>query len=192
MPSLLDLATETRLEIIRHVVPKKVVVDFNSDESSRALQAALLLQRNPALPLLLTNSIIKSEVLLLPKPQQVAHFGPDSSWYHLLHWLEDTPICYRSRFTHLEISVHMRLATENSSMQQLLVNRANKPETAKIWEESATREAKRAFDHVECVYSRRWGEMIENSTKWEKGGYSCEEYRWVVSGAKPYRRSPLM
>ena len=87
----------------------------------------------------------------------------------------------------------MRLATEHSSMQQLLVNRANTWDTAKLWEESATREAKRAFDQVECVFSRRWGEMIKDtSASWEKGGYTCEEYRWAVSGAKPYRRSPLM
>ena len=201
MPSLMDLPTETRVEIFRHLIPEQVTVNVEVGPA-RFLSGYIVLKSplfavpsNPALSLLLSNSAIKAEVLLLPKPVLVAYFGGACQWPHVTQWLRKTSPSYRANINRLEFFLskhHTSSRTFHDPFeQQQLVDSANNEETAKIWEESHLREAERGFSHVECVHSRRWGAIVRNRTlRSENGVYVWEEYRWIVSGAKEFKGMP--
>lgn len=184
MPSFMDLPPETRIEIFGYVIPEHVVVDLTRQPwESPVLDTTL--PPYPHLPLLLTNSVINAEALLIPEPRLVARF---TNWHNCLVWLQQTPPSYRAKFSNLRLSTRERYRTEDPQHQQRRVDSANKEPLCGPVEHSYKDHLKRAFDVVKFVYSERWGVITTKKTAWgKKGAYLCEERCWNVSGAKKYK-----
>ena len=185
----MDLPAETRIDIFEYVIPEQVFVDLTRNPWE-SLVLDTTLPPYPHLPLLLTNSVVQAEALLIPEPRLVARFG---NWSNCVVWMRVTPPSYRAKFNSLELSTRERLRTDDPIEQQRRVDAANNEPLVGLMEKPYIEQMKRAFGDVELVYTERWGEITTNKTSWgEKGAYLCGERCWDVSGAKEYERKPQL
>ena len=183
MPSLMDLPPETRIDIFERVIPQEVIVELTRKPwDSPVLDTTL--PPNPQLALLLTNSVIQAEALLIPEPALVARF---TNWHNCVVWMKQTPPSYRAKFSSLKLSEHRRLATDKLEEQQRRVDSANNDPGVGIVEGSYIKQVMRGFEVVELVYSELWRVITTETTSWGKqGAYMLEQRCWDVSGAKDF------
>lgn len=191
----MDLATETRIEIFRYVIPEKVTLQLISSITTRVGGVIVALPPtpplpslppNPALPLLLTNSEIKNEVSLIPKTSLVLSL--DGTWRDdFPRWLQGTSPSYRANFSGVGVSLETQWQCQDPLEAQRVLNRVDEGGIGTNWEALYTSDAKKAFDHVECTYrSRRTWIVSESPAASNNGVFLREEYRWTIAGARDF------
>lgn len=189
MPSLMDLALETRIIILNYAIPDRVILEVTPTCSSIWAHrvAAERLPFNPALPLLLTNSVIRAEVALCPKPLLVAYFGHTCRYDHLRDWIRQTTASYRAHISELEISFRKYHGISDHCSLERYVGDADNEDTARHWEKVHRVQIELGFRNVECAHSKRSGKIVNNRRLGlDNSAYIEEEYRFVVSGAKAF------
>ena len=186
MPSLMDLATETRIEIFRYVIPEKVTSQLISSFISGVSVVVAPLPPNPALPLLLISSEVQKEVLCIPKPSLALYL--DNTWRDdFPRWLQATSPSYRANFSEFSVSMQTKWRCQNPVVAQQTLDDIIARRTGTDWEAVYTSDAKKAFDHVECTYRSRRAEIASKSIVGVKhSAFLWEEYRWMISGARDF------
>lgn len=185
MPSLLDLATETRIEIFRYVIPEQVTV-YLSMIFSGSQGVDITLPLNPALPLLLASRAIRSEAAILHRSLLVLNIDLPSHHHGFLHWLQKTFPSYRANFSQLEVFVDTQWCIQDPLESQRTVDLAidKKIGTDQEWH---AKDAKKAFDQVECVDSKRWVAVVSKRREsYQNGAFLYERFRWTVPGARDF------